>query len=106
VPAAGHALRLLDSSNLSTGGEARDITDRLDPELGRIAARAARTVGLVLCGVDLIADDATRPSPEYKILEVNGSPGLDNYAALGPAQRQRVESMYRRMLGLLRARGA
>jgi hypothetical protein len=35
------------------------------------------------------------------VIEVNGSPGLDNYAALGEEQADRVRSLYKNILEFL-----
>ncbi|TDJ32549.1 MAG: 30S ribosomal protein S6--L-glutamate ligase [Gammaproteobacteria bacterium] len=57
-------------SNLHRGGTATVI--KLTPEERRVAARAARIVGLNVAGVDLIR---SRHGP--LVLEVNSSPGLE-----------------------------
>jgi D-alanine-D-alanine ligase-like ATP-grasp enzyme len=93
--------RLLDNANLSTGGEAVDITGQLHPSVADIAIRATACVGVHLCGVDLFCADATQPSPDYVIIELNGAPGLDNYAALGSAQQERVNNLYEKVLRFL-----
>jgi glutathione synthase/RimK-type ligase-like ATP-grasp enzyme len=92
---------LLDSANLSSGGDAIDITPLLDPHLADVAVKASRALGLSFCGVDLVCADATAPSPDYTILELNGAPGLDNYAAVGEQQRRRVEEMFLKILNFL-----
>jgi glutathione synthase/RimK-type ligase-like ATP-grasp enzyme len=94
---------LLDNANLSAGGDAIDITDRLDPELAATAVKATKALGLMLCGVDVICADATVPSDDHVILEMNGAPGLDNYAAMGEKQRLRVEEMYLKVIRFLGA---
>jgi glutathione synthase/RimK-type ligase-like ATP-grasp enzyme len=93
--------RLLDNANLSTGGEAVDITNELHPSVAAVAIRASACIGVQLCGVDLFCADATKPSPDYVILELNGAPGLDNYASLGSAQRERVDYLYEKVLRFL-----
>jgi len=53
------------------------------------AVAAARTVGVRLAGVDLIAADIG--SPEATIIEVNGTPGLHyHYQVADPANATRV----------------
>jgi D-alanine-D-alanine ligase-like ATP-grasp enzyme len=92
---------LLDNANLSTGGDAIDITPWLHPTLAEVAVKASRAVGLSLCGVDVMCADATKPSTDYTILELNPAPGLDNYAAVGEAQSARVEELFLKILGYL-----
>lgn len=57
-------------SNLHRGGTAEKV--KLTPEERAIATRAARTMGLNVCGVDLM-----RSTHGPVVLEVNSSPGLE-----------------------------
>lgn len=57
-------------SNLHRGGTAEKV--RLTPEERAIAARAAKTMGLNVCGVDVV-----RSHHGPVVLEVNSSPGLE-----------------------------
>src|SRR5207244_9250965 len=41
VPARGQRVFLRETANLSTGGTARDVTDEMHPEVGRMCERAA-----------------------------------------------------------------
>lgn len=78
VPAAGQVVWLRDSANLSTGGEALDVTEDVDPSYRRMAERAARCVGLDVCGVDLVVvrpERAYEPGSAY-VIEVNACPGI------------------------------
>jgi D-alanine-D-alanine ligase-like ATP-grasp enzyme len=97
----GKSLTLLDNANLSTGGEAIDITGTLHPSYRQLALEVSRVMGLRLSGVDIMCPDAERPVGEYTVIEVNGAPGLDNYAALGAEQDERVKDLYREVLKYL-----
>ncbi len=61
-----------------TGNVAFDVTDRVHPSVAAHAALAARVVGLDIAGVDLVAEDISRPLAEQRgaIVEVNAGPGL------------------------------
>ena len=61
-------------SNLHRGGTAERV--RLTPEERSIAVRAAKTLGLNVCGVDMI-----RSNHGPVVLEVNSSPGLEGIEA-------------------------
>jgi cyanophycin synthetase len=78
VPALGEQVFLRQTANLSTGGTARDVTDQIHPTIARMCERAARIVGLDICGIDLIAPDVRIPLPESGagIVEVNAAPGI------------------------------
>jgi cyanophycin synthetase len=73
VPPEGK--RLLVARN---GNVAFDITDKVHPEVAAAASLAARIVGLDIAGVDLVAEDISRPLEEQggAIVEVNAGPGL------------------------------
>ncbi|MFD1139965.1 cyanophycin synthetase [Larkinella insperata] len=74
----GEELCLKKTANLSTGGTSIDVTDCVHPEIKAMAERAARTIGLDICGIDLMATDITRPlkTSGAMIIEVNAAPGL------------------------------
>lgn len=78
VPPAGEWICLRDSANLSTGGEAVDVTDDLHPTYRRLAERVARLIGLDVCGLDLVVRDPTAPYQPSTcfVIEVNASPGI------------------------------
>ncbi len=100
VPARGAVVQLLDSANLSSGAEARDFSAMMHDDFRGLAVRVARDMELRFCGVDILTDDITRPPRDYVIIEVNGSPSLENYARIGDEQRETVEQTY---LGILEA---
>jgi D-alanine-D-alanine ligase-like ATP-grasp enzyme len=99
VPAKDTKVTLLDNANLSAGGDAQDVTDTMHPAWKKLAVRIASDMNLRFTGVDLmVAGDIAKPPKKYWVLEVNDSPGIDNYAAIGPAQRKVVEKLYRAVL--------
>jgi len=99
IPDRGERIYLLDNANLSTGGEALDTTTHIHPEFRRIAVSISKDMGLRLCGIDIMsANDITQEPSKYWVLEVNASPGLDNYAKSGRTQKKIVEDLYLRIL--------
>ena len=83
VPAPGQDVLLRDNSNLSTGGTAVDVTDRVHPDNAAMAVLAARTLGLDIAGVDVVCRRINRPLAEQGggIVEVNAAPGLRMHIA-------------------------
>lgn len=75
VPAAGECVLLRQTANLSQGGTATDVTDMVHPATRRLCERAARVLGLDICGLDLITPDISAPLTGG-IVEANASPGL------------------------------
>ena len=60
------------------GNVAIDVTDLVHPEVTAAASLAARIIGLDIAGVDLVAQDISKPLDEQggAIVEVNAGPGL------------------------------
>ncbi len=78
IPPLGRRVLIRRNGNLSTGGTATDVTDRVHPETTARALDAARTIGLDIAGVDVVALDISRPLEEQRgaVVEVNAGPGL------------------------------
>ena len=76
VPRAHEELTLSERVNLSAGATARDVTDQVHPSIKSMCERAARLVGLDVCGVDLITENISQPVKRGGILELNAGPGL------------------------------
>jgi cyanophycin synthetase len=78
VPPRGTRVVLRNNANLSTGGTATDVTDDVHPELAAGAVAAAQTVGLDICGIDVVCDTMLKPLEDQGggIVEVNAAPGL------------------------------
>ncbi|BBB61238.1 cyanophycin synthetase [Undibacterium sp. KW1] len=73
IPLAGQKVLIQPNGNV-----ALDVTDKIHPDIAYAATLAARIVGLDIAGVDLVAEDISRPMAEQgaAIIEVNASPGL------------------------------
>ncbi|WP_448251945.1 cyanophycin synthetase [Ottowia oryzae] len=74
----GQRVVLRNNANLSTGGTATDVTDSVHPEVAARAIEAAQTVGLDICGVDVVCETVIKPLEAQNggIVEVNAAPGL------------------------------
>ena len=84
-----------DNANLSTGGDAIDVTDSFSGQLKKDVVRLTYDMGLHICGVDLMINEETG---NWRILEINAAPGLDHYAKAGKTQAKIVEDMYLEVL--------
>jgi len=105
VPRPGERVTLMDNANLSTGGEATDVSATIHATYREMAIGVTRAMGLRYSGVDILTPaPSDGPLAQYVVLEVNAAPGLDHYAHLGPAQQTAVEAMYERILRSLLAR--
>ncbi|MGV3526478.1 MAG: hypothetical protein ACO1RX_19830 [Candidatus Sericytochromatia bacterium] len=82
VPAAGQQVLLRDASNGTVGAESWNCLDSTHPsylDLGEAACRAIP--GLVMAGLDVMTHNHRLPATpdNYRILEINSSPGLEVY---------------------------
>jgi cyanophycin synthetase len=79
----GELFFLRGTGNLSTGGTAIDLTDVVHPDNREMAVRAAKAIGLDVCGVDFITPDITMSHREVGggICEVNAAPGFRMHVA-------------------------
>ena len=90
---------LLDNANLSSGGDATDVTGSLHPRFKEIAIKLTQEMGLRYCGVDIMTErDLQQRTGKYWITEINSSPGLDHYALSGEVQPKTVKDFYRQIL--------
>jgi cyanophycin synthetase len=78
VPPVGQRVLIRRNANLSTGGTAADVTDLVHPDVAARVVEAAQAVGLDIAGIDVVAQDISRPLEEQSgvIIEVNAGPGL------------------------------
>ncbi len=78
IPPSGATVLIRRNANLSTGGTAIDVTEYVHPEVAARAVDAAQIVGLDIAGIDVVAQDISRPLEEQGgvIVEVNAAPGL------------------------------
>lgn len=78
IPSKGTRVSLRNNANLSTGGTATDVTDDVHPEVAARAISAAQTVGLDICGVDIVCETVLQPLEDHRggVVEVNAAPGL------------------------------
>ncbi len=73
IPEAGRRVLIQRNGNVSI-----DCTAEVHPEVAYAVALAARVVGLDIAGVDVVAEDISRPLHEQggAVVEVNAGPGL------------------------------
>ncbi len=91
VPEQGEAVYLRDNANLSTGGIAEDVTDRVHPDNVDLAIYAAKLVGLDVAGIDLVIKniEASYRRKNGHIIEVNAAPGIrmHHFPSVGKARK-------------------
>lgn len=75
VPEEGQEVILRYNSNLTTGGTTEECAEIVDPYYKNLAVKAVKALDLEFGGVDIIAEDITKPA-KCGINEVNYNPGL------------------------------
>lgn len=77
IPPEGKTVYVKQTANLSSGGTSEDVTDFIHPEIVQMAERAARSIGLDICGIDMVINDICKPLRNNGVvLEVNAAPGF------------------------------
>ncbi len=64
---------LRSTTNVSQGGDSYEVYDIIKREYKKVAIKAAKVLGVKICGVDMIIDFETG---KYSIIEVNFNPAL------------------------------
>ena len=57
---AGRVVRVNGIANVSAGATAADVMDVIHPDNARAAVRAAKAIGLNICGVDFVSPDISK----------------------------------------------
>ncbi|SHK64737.1 cyanophycin synthetase [Clostridium cavendishii DSM 21758] len=100
IPVNGQVVKLRENANLSTGGCSEDYTSEICEENKDICIRAAKAIGLDICGVDICIDDIRKPLyGNGVVMEVNAAPGIrmHHYPCKGEAHDvadEIVKAMY------------
>ncbi len=78
VPDKNEQVFLRNNSNISTGGDSIDFTDKIREEYKEIALKATKAVRAIICGADIIIRDINEKPDEnnYAVIELNFNPAL------------------------------
>ncbi len=79
VPPENERVYFRENSNISTGGDAIELTDKVHPSVREVAFNTLRAIpGMAYAGIDLITSDITQDITQkgYAILELNNKPGI------------------------------
>lgn len=84
IPEEGQQIFLRENSNISTGGDSIDFTDRMHESYKEIAVGIAQAIGVQVTGIDLIIPDyekaSTKAIPNYSCIEANFNPAMNMHA--------------------------
>ena len=100
---AGERFNLRQQSNISTGGDAVDMTDEMPLGYKILAQRATAALGSSICGVDMIIKDISTPATtqSYSIIELNYNPMLSMHSHPDQGESRDVTTPIFKLLGLL-----
>lgn len=94
IPEKGQTVYLRENSNISTGGDSIDFTDKMHESYKMIASRMAEPIGVKVTGMDLIIPDYSKPStaeePGYTVIEANFNPAMHMHAYVYKGKGQRL----------------
>jgi glutamate--cysteine ligase/glutathione synthase len=78
IPKKNEQIFLRKNSNISTGGDSIDYTDKIPETYKTIALNAARAVGAKFCGADMIIQkiEEKPDNTNYCIIELNFNPAI------------------------------
>lgn len=94
VPGADEIVFLRLNSNVSTGGDAVDVTDDIEPYVKEYVANGIRNFdGLIGCGVDVLIEGS-----QVTILEINASPMFSMHEFPWVGKRRKVCEKFIRAL--------
>ncbi|MGD8268246.1 MAG: cyanophycin synthetase, partial [Desulfobacterales bacterium] len=88
----GEVFYLELTANLSTGGSAEDVTERVHKSNRFMAERIASIIGLDIAGIDVMAPTLAKPITKVggAVIEVNAAPGLRMHLAPAKGQARNV----------------
>jgi len=89
IPQKREKVFLRQNANISTGGISKDVTDEVSYKLKKIAIEAAKAIGIVITGVDIIYNEQLNKA---YVLELNDCPGIDIHHCPVFGQSRKVAS--------------
>ncbi|MBP8031599.1 MAG: bifunctional glutamate--cysteine ligase GshA/glutathione synthetase GshB, partial [Acetobacterium sp.] len=101
VPEKGEMVFLRGNSNISTGGDSIDYTEKMHPYFSEIALKAARAFDAKFCGIDIIIEDYSSPDSNYGIIELNFNPMIVMHAYPYEGRERRLGYNILKTIGLV-----
>lgn len=102
VPEKEEMIFLRGNSNISTGGDSIDYTEKMHPHFCEIALAAAKAFNAKFCGVDIIIEDFENPQSPYGIIELNFNPMIVMHAYPFEGKERRLGYNILKTIGLVK----
>lgn len=101
VPKENEIVYLRENSNISTGGDSIDYTDKIPKRFYDIAIEASRALDVNICGVDMIIEDYKDEDSNYGIIELNFNPAIHIHSYPYVGEERNVAEDILKLLGLI-----
>ena len=89
IPKAKQVVITRNNTNLTTGGTTEEFSKHTHPYYKDIAVKAIKAIGIKLGGVDIIAEDITKPG-KCIVNEINYNPGLRIHYKVDKGEKVKV----------------
>ena len=101
IPSENEVVYLRENSNVSTGGDSIDYTDKIPKRFFAIAVESAKALGANICGVDMMIEDYTDENSNYGIIELNFNPAIHIHSYPYQGKERNVAESILRLLDLI-----
>lgn len=98
IPAKDQIIYLRANSNISTGGDSIDCTDKADQFYKDLAVNITKACKANICGVDLLIEDLTKSNGNYAVVETNFNPMMMMHIFPAQGKSRRVTQNVLKML--------
>ena len=103
VPDDGEVVYLRENSNISTGGDSIDYTEKIHLSYHQIASRAANALGVRITGLDMMIEDIHQCASmgNYAIIEMNFNPAIHIHCFPYEGKNRHLDKALLNQLGFL-----
>ena len=101
IPKKDEIIYLRENSNISTGGDSIDYTDKIPQRFKDIAVEAAKAVNAKICGVDMMIEDYKDENSSYAIIELNFNPAIHIHSYPYEGKERNIAVEVLKLLGLV-----
>jgi len=103
IPENRQVVYLRENSNISTGGDSIDYTEKIHLSYQQIASRAANALGVRITGLDMMIQDVCEPAraDNYAIIEMNFNPAIHIHCFPFEGKNRHLDKALLNQLGFL-----
>lgn len=101
IPSKDEIVYLRENSNISTGGDSIDYTDKIPEKFKEIAVQCAKAVNAKICGVDMMLEDYSDENKPYGIIELNFNPAIHIHCYPHKGTERKIGREVLKLLGFI-----